>query len=87
MARDCYKVFKSTYNQAIADGLAVAVATAAAQAAQADCLSQQSARVPAAQAIVVVDNQARDPGPTAGGVKSGHDRSAGLGVLPTPDAG
>lgn len=81
MARDCYKVFKSTFAQAKADGLADTVATAAAQSAQADCLSQQSARVPAAQMITVVDGQARDPGPIAGGAKSAHDRAQGLGVL------
>lgn len=54
MARDCYKIFKSTYAQAIADGLATAVATAAAQSAMNDCLGQQSRQVTANQPIVVV---------------------------------
>lgn len=44
MAQDCYAIFKKTYNQAVADGLAVAVATAAAQSAMDDCLKRQGER-------------------------------------------
>lgn len=44
MPSDCYEVFKKTYNQAVADGLATAVATAAAQSAMDACLNLQNSR-------------------------------------------
>ena len=54
MPRDCYAlVFKPVFNQARADGLSEAVATAAAQAAMADCLKQQSTVVPAVRATAL----------------------------------
>lgn len=69
MAQDCYKVFKTVFNQAIADGLATAVATAAAQTAQQDCLAKQSRQITTVQPIVVV--------PSSQG--STVDRSSALG--------
>lgn len=79
MARDCYQVFKDTYNQAIADGLPVAVATAAAQAAQTDCLTQQARQVPAAQPIIVTPgSRPQDPGPTNAATDT--DRAKNLGI-------
>jgi hypothetical protein len=78
MPRDCYaQVFRPVYAQAIADGLAVTVATAAAQSAMADCLKQQSEPIPAVQPIVSVPGSSqRDPGPTM----AGGNRSDALGA-------
>lgn len=65
MAQDCYALFKTTYNQGVADGLATAVATAAAQSAMNDCLKKQATVTPAATPIVSVPMSAQqDPGPT-----------------------
>ena len=64
MALDCYAIFKTTYNQGIADGLAVAVATAAAQAAMADCLTSQSVAQPTSTPIIsVAGSRIADAGP------------------------
>lgn len=82
MAQDCYKLFKSIYAQAVADGLAVAVATAAAQSAMDNCLKQQSLQVPAAQPVVTVPGtMASDPGPAI----SGDDRASSLGIRSNKD--
>lgn len=66
MASDCYAVFKSVYNQAIADGLAAAVATAAAQTAMTSCLAQQNSKPSTvAQAVTTIPGGRRtDTGPT-----------------------
>lgn len=63
---DCYAVFKTTYSQAIADGLSAAVATAAAQSAMAACLSSQGAKPTTnALATTTVDTDRYvDSGPT-----------------------
>lgn len=64
MALDCYVVFKNTYNQAVADGLTVAVATAAAQAAMGDCLASQSTQqAPAVPMTTVAGTRLTDTGP------------------------
>lgn len=64
MATDCYGVFKTVYNQAIADGLATAVATAAAQAAMNDCLTSQSTLQPSAVPMTAVSSsRIQDDGP------------------------
>lgn len=64
MALDCYSVFRSTYSQAVADGLAVAVATAAAQAAMNACLASQSAQqAPAVPMTTVAGTRILDSGP------------------------
>lgn len=79
MAQDCYQLFKSVYNQAVADGLPTAVATAAAQSAMDSCLAQQALQVPAAQPIVTVPGDiSRDPGPSTGDA----NRGSGLGIRP-----
>lgn len=76
MAQDCYTLFKNTYKQAIADGLAVAVATEAAGRAMDNCLKQQALQAPAIQPIVVVPGSLdSNLGPT----ESNLDRSANLG--------
>lgn len=84
MAQDCYQLFKSTFSQAKADGFSDAVATAAAQSAMDNCLSQQALQVPAAQPIVSVPQDiSRDPGPTVGGT----DRGGILGTRPNQKKG
>lgn len=76
MARDCYsQVFRPTYNQAIADGLAVAVATAAAQSAMDDCLKQHSNVVPTVQPMITTA-----AGDGAAATPIAIDRSAVLGI-------
>lgn len=75
MARDCYALFKSTYLQAIADGLATAVATAAAQSSMDDCLKQHSVVTPTVQPTIVSGDNLSPRGPIDGGV----DRSVLLG--------
>jgi hypothetical protein len=42
MATDCYKLFKTTYAQAVADGLPTAAAQLAAQTAMNSCLGKQN---------------------------------------------
>lgn len=65
MANSCYALFKSTYNQAIADGFAVAVATAAAQAAMTSCLATQAVQVAPSQGVTTVPgSRLPDPGPS-----------------------
>jgi hypothetical protein len=54
MAQDCYKLFKTTYAQAVTDGLPVAAAQLAAQNAQQDCLNKQARQVTTVNPIVVV---------------------------------
>lgn len=65
MATDCYQKFLTVYRQAIADGLATAVATAAAQEAMAACLAAQNTRPSTvAQPITPVSGgRIPDPGP------------------------
>lgn len=65
MPSDCYEVFKQTYEQAIADGLATSVATAAAQTAMAACLAQQNSRpsTVATPLQPVRSGRVNDPGP------------------------
>lgn len=77
MARDCYtQVFKPVYLQGIADGLAVTVATAAAQMAMADCLTQQSTPVATSLPTITISGTSpKDPGPN-----SDDNRAAVLGL-------
>lgn len=65
MAQDCYALFKSVYNQGIADKLPAVAAQVAAQSAMDNCLAQQRLQVPAVSPVVTVpaDNNV-DPGPT-----------------------
>lgn len=81
MAQNCYDIFKSTYNQAVADGFATAVATAAAQSAMDDCLGKQATQVQAVAPIVTVPGSVPpDPGPTSGGNLNDGTRGSSLGV-------
>jgi hypothetical protein len=64
MATDCYKLFKNTYKQAIADGLSTSASEQAAKAAMEGCLSAQNTRPhTTVQPIGVIQGTTRDPGP------------------------
>lgn len=79
MATNCYQKFKDTYRQALADGLATAVAQAAAQSVMDDCLRSLSTQTTPAQPIVSVEGgRFADPGP------SGRDRGGDLGKKDKP---
>jgi hypothetical protein len=64
MAVDAYQLFKTTYAQAIADGFAVAVATAVAQSVMDDTLRQQAVQPTVAISQTDVPNtRIMDKGP------------------------
>jgi hypothetical protein len=77
MADDCYKKFKTVYNQAVADGLPTAAAQLAAQSAMSDCLSQQSVVTPAVLPTVTT---VPEPTEVGGGTTRALDRAARLGT-------
>lgn len=64
MATDCYQLYKTTYNQAIADGLSTAAAIGAAQSAMTECLRSQNNRPTTTVQQISVDSVRRDPGPS-----------------------
>jgi len=69
MAQDCYKLYKTTYKQALADGITDVAATEAAGRAMDNCLKNQALQTPAVSAIVSVPGDAQhDPGPTRGSI-------------------
>ena len=64
MAQDCYKLFKTTFAQAKADGYTDSVATTAAQTAMDNCLKAQNARpTTVATTTTVTENSRTDGGP------------------------
>lgn len=65
MPTDCYDLFLKTYRQAVIDGLATAVATAAAQSAMDACQQKQNTRqVTVAQpSTTVKSGRVADGGP------------------------
>jgi hypothetical protein len=76
LAQDCYKLFKSVWNQGKADGLSDATAASAAQQAMKGCLDQQSQQYPAASPKIDVPGGVMpDPGP----VSPGMDRTSSIG--------
>ena len=82
MAQDCYQVFKTTYNQAIADGFTSSVALQTAGAAQAACLSAQNSPAVGQPGFVtaIPGQRLTDPGPRLGeGTVSVDSRAAKLG--------
>lgn len=71
MATDCYTLFKTTYNQAIIDGMSSGAAISAANAAMAACLATQNARTSTIATPFVNTTPGRilDAGPTTPPVK------------------
>ena len=66
MPTNCYTLYKTTYNQAIADGLPSGAAANAAQTAMASCLAQQTTKpsTVAAPISVISGGRILDSGPT-----------------------
>jgi hypothetical protein len=81
MAQDCYKLFKTTFAQALADGLPTLAAQLAAQNAQQDCLAKQARQIVTAAPIVVLPGtRPTDPGPKDSDNQSQNERAAALGT-------